>query len=265
MRRKNDRLKLVKKQNSRPVWGKITRFLFRLVLVFVFLFLLQQGETYFRIDKIKVQGADELQRGDIINAAEIREGMSIFLLRENEIAVRIKDRLPWVKKVKISRKLPDTVVVSIDERKPAAYVMAPDGFWLIDNQAVFLEHREHPTNGYPLVAGIDDTLAVPGSPIDCVERKEILQSFFLILPGKTGLEIDHLDLTESYNLIVYTTDGLEIWFGDGEDLDYKLKLIKESISYIDQASEAKLDVRCGKRLVVSGGAVKKDEEKGVDP
>ncbi len=265
MKRKNDHLKLVKKQNNPSAAKKFVRFVFRLALVLGILFLLQQGETFFRVNEIRVEGAGEMQRGDILNAGEISEGMSIFLLREKSAAERMQEQLPWVKQVEISRNLPDTVVITIDERRPAGYVITADGYWLIDNHAVYLDYTEQPTEKYPLISGIDSGNVIAGAPLDSAERRKALQNLFSSLPGENNLEIEKINFEKSYNLIVHTVDGLEIWFGDGEDIDYKLRLIEESISHIDRTAEARLAVRCGNRLVVSGSAVIEDDEKGVVP
>ncbi len=264
MQRKKDHLKLVKKKKEGPVWKKITRFLVRLALILGFLFLIYQVEPFFRISEVKVQGAEEVEKDDIINAAEINRGMSIIFFRDKHIIARIQEQLPRVKQVEINRNLPDTVVIKIDERKPAAYVMADNCFWPIDVQAVCLGCSDQPAEHLPLVVGIEGEMFVPGFPIDCRDRRESLKSLFLYLSGEDALDIKKIEMAESYNLVVYTVDGLEIWLGKGEDLDYKLDLIKKSIPFIDPTAEARLDVRCGKRVVVSGSAVSPKQE-GVDP
>ena len=265
MKQKSDHLKLVENKDRVPAWKRLLRFMTKLALLAGFALLLWQAEAYFRVGEIRVEGAEELDRNEILEAGGISKEMSIFLLREGDAAARIKKELPRAEQVEIKRELPGTVVIAISERQPAGYVMTADGFWLIDSSGVSMAYTDDPKKGYPLISGIEGLKVIPGALIDCPASLEALQNFFSNWSGEGGLEIEQLDLQDSYNLIAYTTGGLEIWFGEGKDMDSKLLLIEKSLPYIDPASEARLDVRGGKRLIVSGSAVIKEEEKGVDP
>ncbi|MFO7951219.1 MAG: FtsQ-type POTRA domain-containing protein [Bacillota bacterium] len=264
MKKKNEHLKLVKNKNKIPFWKKAARFIVRVTVILAFLTLLFYAELFFRVEQVEVEGNSELSSDEVINAGEIEKGMSIILLQENVIAEKIERQEPRAKNVKVNRKLPDTLTVAIEERKPAAYVMTADGFWIIDKNAVPFEYAREANQDYPLISGIDGSLVIPGAPIDCSVRQEVLEAFFAAWPGETGLEAEKLDLRASYNLIVHTIDEMELWLGDDEDMDHKLELIKNSMPYLDREENFRLDVRCGKRLIVSSSVVK-EEEKGVDP
>lgn len=263
MKKEREHLKLVKNSSDRPTWKKAVRFLSKLIIGLIVLFLLKEGEVFFRISEIEVIGADELHTGEILAAAEIEEGISIFLLSEQGIAENIVKELPQAKNVTIKRSLPDKIVISLDEREKVGYVMTADGFWAIDKNAVPFAHTGKATAKHPLISGVDGSLVIPGDPLACSTREEALKSFFSAWPGETRLEVDKIDLSESYNLVAHTTNELEIWFGEGGDMEYKLKLIAKSIPYIDPDENTRLDVRCGNRLVVS--SAKLIEKKGVDP
>ncbi len=264
MKKNNEHLKLVQQESKVPFWKKAARFMVRLAIILAILLLLKYGESIFRVEQVTVQGTGALSDEEIIEAGGIEKGMSIILLRENEVARKIEHREPRAKNVRVQRKLPDTLTITIDERDPAAYVMTADGFWIIDDNAVPFEYAREADRDYPLISGIDGSQVLPGFPVDCPERQEVLTEFFSAWTGKAYLEVEELDLKAGYNLIVHTADDIEIWLGDAEDMDYKLKLIENSMPYIDREENARLDVRCGKRLIVSQSAAK-DEEKGVDP
>ena len=263
MKRENDHLRLVKKRTGQPGWKRGLRFICRLVIIAALILLLRQGETYFRVSDIRVEGALELSSAEIIAAAGIRKGASIFMLKEQTIAGRIQEQLPRVKKVELTRSLPDTVIVNIDERIPAGYVITADGFWLIDSDAVCFAYLAEPVEDYPYISGIDSKLVIPGAPLDCRFRREALQSFFAAWQGSGWLEIKQIDLSDNYNLIIYTAEELEIWLGEGKDMEYKLALVQQSIPHITVEAGTRLDVRSGNRLVVSSSAVEKEKE--VEP
>ena len=263
VKRKSDHLKLVKKSRNLPVWKKVTRFLFRLVLAAVLLVLLRYGETFFRVDEISVEGAEAFSSEEIIAASGIREGISIFLLQEQKISEKIRKQFPRIKEVKLNRNLPDAAVITVSERIPVGYVITTDGFWLIDQNAFCFANAAESTGAYPLISGITEELVIPGALLDCPIRREALQRFFAAWTEGIALEIAEINLDDRYNLIIYTDEGQEIWLGDGRDMESKIALIERSIPYINLDSGTHLDVRSGKRLVAAKSALKIVKE--VDP
>ncbi len=261
--RKNKQLKLAAKSRDLPAWKKAVRFLFRLVLVLALLILLGYGETFFRVGEIIVDGAEEISPGEIIAAAEIRIGMNIFLIQDQAASEKIRKQLPRIKKAEISRSLPDKVVISVSERVPAVYALTNNGFWLIDQDAFCFAYNTEPAAGYPLLVGIEDELIMPGTFLGCPVRREALVNYFLTWPGRAELQIAEINFYNKYNLIVRTVEGLEIWLGDAKEIESKIKLIQSSIPYININPGTHLDVRSGKRLIVSKNAV--TGEKEVDP
>ena len=252
MKKRSDHLKLVK---DKPVHKKRGRKVFRsllfLALFTALIFLLREGESYFRVTDINVVGAYSVTAEELVRAGGITEGNSIFLIRENEVFEGITSEYPVVKAIEISRTLPDSIVINVLERKPVGYLMTADGFWMIDREAVCFSNSGEPIEGLPLITGVEGKMVVPGYPILCSARRELLKSFFNAGIREDWLEIVQIDLTDSYNLVLHTGEGLEIWVGNAADLEQKLKLVKESLLHLPDDVEAKLDVRSGNRLVVS--------------
>lgn len=262
---KSDHIKLVKNKNkAQPGWKRALRFLCKLVIVAVMILLLKEGELFFRINSITVEGSLDISTAELAAAGDINKGTSIFLLNEEIVAEKIKTEYPSVSSVQVKRTLPDQVIVSIDQREPAAYIVTADGYWLIDNSVVPYKNSTEPEEDYIQITGVSGELVVPGIPLNCSFRREILQEFFSAWQNKDGFQIDKLDLNESYNLVAYTVDNLEIWLGNAKNMQQKLDLVELSLPYISKDLEgAKLDVRTGKRLVVSSAAVL--EKREVDP
>jgi len=265
MKDKSDHLKLVKNnKNVLPGWKKALRFLFRLAIVVVIIVLLKEGEQFFRINSITVEGPIEISAVELIETGGINKGRSIFLLSEDRIAEKIKEEFPSVSSVQINRTLPDQVSVIIEQRNPVAYIVTADGYWLIDIGVVPYENFVEPDEDYPSITGISGELVVPGITLNCTQRREILQEFFSNWHKKDRFQVERLDLSESYNLIAYTSENLEIWLGNAKNMQQKMELVELSLPYISEDLDgARIDVRSGKRLVVSSAAVL--EKREVDP
>ncbi len=264
MKKDRDHLKLIKNKNSPSTLKKISRFLIKLVVVVLLFMLLKYGESFFRINHITVDGPAAIDRtAEIVAAAGIEKGASIFLISEEKVATSVQLEFPFLKEVTVSRALPDQVNIHVAERMLAAFVESDGGYWSLDGDAHVFSYTNEYNSEYPLVRGLGGEMVLPDSPLNCPHRKDLLQSFFAIWPGETGLEAATIDLTDNYNLIVHTTDGLEIWFGDARNMESKVKLLQYSIPHFQDKPITHLDVRTGKRLVVSRAAV--ELEKEVDP
>lgn len=264
MKKKTDHLKLVKEKPQPKKRGKkVFRYMLYLLLFIALIFLIREGETYFRIKDIIVTGNNDISSGEIIQAGGLRRDSSIIMLRESTIAEKIISEYPQIKEVTIDRNLPDGIVVTVRERTPAGYIMTADGLWMIDREAFCFSSSGETIEDLPLIVGIEGGKVVPGFPIDCPARREMLKNFFAAGVKGDWLEIEELDLTDSYNLVVKTLDGMEIWLGGSKMLEEKLVLVRESLLHLPDDAERRLDVRSGNRLVVS----KKEliEEKEVDP
>lgn len=263
MNGKREHLRLVGRGGGEPGWKKLVRFIFRLALVLLLLLLVRTGDAYFRVKTIRVVGAVTASPAAVAAAGGIAEGMSMILFREEMAAERITGQLPQVKSARVSRELPHTVIINVDERVPAAYVAVGNGFWLIDSEAVAIFFSRQAEGPYPLIDGIDEKLIVPGLPLGCPSRQKILQAFFSAWPGGLDLELEKINLSSTYNLVLHVAGGPEIWLGDGSNMDQKLYLVGQGLPHVADTAPARLDVRSANRLVVTGRAHILEE--GVDP
>jgi cell division protein FtsQ len=73
----------------------------------------------FRINEVDVEGASPQARVDILRAAAIRPAAPILDLDIAGLR-RTVEQVGWVKSARVVRLLPDTVVISVDQRKPMA-------------------------------------------------------------------------------------------------------------------------------------------------
>lgn len=264
MRKERTPLKLASNKKNPSALKKFCRLFMGLTMVGLLLFLLKHGESLFRVNTIIVQGpAAKDYTAEIIAAAGLEKGASIFLVSEEKVASSVQQQLPFLKEIAVNRTLPDEVTIHVAERLLTAYVESDGGYWIVDGDAHVFSFTTEYNPEYPLIQGLGGEMVLPDSPINCPLRRDLLQGFFVAWPGETGLEAAILDLTDNYNLIVRTTDGLEIWFGDARKMESKVKLLQYSIPHLKGEPASHLDLRSGKRLVVSSSAV--EPEKGVEP
>ena len=105
-------IKEVKKQKKKKRTVKI----FLILILFIALCILLATSEIFNIKKVSVQGLDKLTDKEIISYSNIIIGENIFKTNLAKAEYEI-EKNPYVKTVEVKRKFPNTILVSIEERK----------------------------------------------------------------------------------------------------------------------------------------------------
>jgi len=106
---------------------------------------------YFYVRNIKIRGLRKLPSSKILK--DIPPSTSIFKLNLREISEKIQSER-MVRKVRIMRKLPSTLILEIEERSPYVCVKKEKGFWQVDKEGVVID-KVKDLNGFTLIEGID--------------------------------------------------------------------------------------------------------------
>ncbi len=108
-----------------------------------------------QVAKVEVHGTEHMDELPVYNVALTQVDHSMIDLDLNGLRAQIM-KLGWVADARISRRLPDTLVVDIVERKPVAIWQHEGRLTLVDGQGVMLNGVDPRTMpGLPLVVGPD--------------------------------------------------------------------------------------------------------------
>ena len=105
------------------------------------LYMEMMTSPHLALAKIEVQGVERLSEDVVIAASGLAAGDNVLSLDAEAVEERLR-WLEWVRKVAVERDLPSGVVITIQERVPAA-LLADDGVYLVDEDGhVFKEMAE---------------------------------------------------------------------------------------------------------------------------
>jgi cell division protein FtsQ len=96
------------------------------------------GEAGFAVKRVEVKGLDRMAKLPVYSVALDQESMAMPLVDLEGTRARLL-KFGWIKDARVSRRLPDTLVVDIVERKPAAIWQHNQRLALIDAEGVVLE------------------------------------------------------------------------------------------------------------------------------
>jgi cell division protein FtsQ len=96
------------------------------------------GEAGFRVRSVDVQGIQRMDSKPVFQIALDQKSMAMPLVDVAAIRERLL-KYGWVKDARVSRRLPDTLVIDIVERQPAALWQDQQRLSLIDAEGVVLD------------------------------------------------------------------------------------------------------------------------------
>ena len=96
------------------------------------------GRAGFQVKKVEVVGADRIDRLKLYDIALAQKDRSMAAVDLEDVRADLM-KYGWIKDARVSRRLPDTLVVDIVERTPAAIWQHSGRLSLIDDKGVVLE------------------------------------------------------------------------------------------------------------------------------
>jgi cell division protein FtsQ len=119
------------------------------------------GQAGFRLRKVQVQGASAMAMPDIIRAAGVYKDQPLLGLDLDALRKRV-ETVGWVKEARIARLLPDTLVISVIERRQLAVWQHDGKVAVIDEHGLVIPEAD-PARfaNLPLVVGAGGGEAAP--------------------------------------------------------------------------------------------------------
>ncbi|MXO69144.1 FtsQ-type POTRA domain-containing protein [Altererythrobacter marinus] len=96
------------------------------------------ADAGFEVRKVRVTGVERMNEMKVYERALARRDRPMPLVDLEALRAELLE-LSWVKDARVSRQLPDSLVIDIVERRPHAVLRKPDRLMLIDDSGVELE------------------------------------------------------------------------------------------------------------------------------
>ena len=155
-----------------------------------------------------VEGNQSLQSVEIVRLTVVPGQTS--LLNEEEIMDRLTLQ-PLIESVQLVRKLPNRLLVRVQEREPCALLPVTEGFAVVDREGVYLTRVGHMVDiSRPVITGCEVLPEVlPGQTLPL----ELLLKFLPVLEqmdSETVQLISEVNLAQPEMIKVVSIDGVEI-------------------------------------------------------
>lgn len=213
----------------------------------------------FKAAEVEVKGLNRVDRDGLLQRAGLNPAPNLLALGLNELASRLTSE-PWVRQVKLERRLPNHLLVVVVEREPVAVVTSsmsqgPTSV-LVDEEGVVLKAAgDEDRRRYPVIKGARGPLPSPGSRYDdhaVVSGLAVLQATKdLPLVGRKSLAVIEctypgriiLRGRRSHAVVAVRGGDLERKFARLRTLAEELKRRHGSIEYIDLSFEQRVIIK----------------------
>lgn len=243
------------------------RFLLRLATVAaVVAALVFCAGLYFGVDreKIEVSGAEKYSAATVVEVSGIKESDSVLFINRAQIGYNIMAALPYVNSVRVGIRLPDTVVIQIEELDVAYAAQDQNGSWWLLNAdgRVIDTCKAADAEDYTQILGVQ--LAAPAVGADAVAYEQLPESdengetvpVTVYASERLQTAISIIGYLEEVELIgtvssvdVSQLGDIELWYGtrfqmllgDTSNLYKKVDSLAQTVRKLDEYDTGVLD------------------------
>lgn len=197
-----------------------------------------RNDEKFNITSIEVNELDNYTSEEVILASGVELNTNIFKLSKKDVVSSVKT-LPYVKSVTVTKKLPSTILINIEERveKYTAYAKDSGEYVRLDSEGYVLEIIDVATLSESLILfglNFEDVVEL-GYKLTDIELEKLNSLEKIIEIYSQNQITDKITSVEFKNSYVYLNinDKLSVKLKDNSELEYKIALLKEILKEID--------------------------------
>ena len=199
---------------------------------------------FFKVEHIEVQGAERYTAEEVVAASGVETGSNLFLMDKYEVAGRIRSELSYVESVRIIRKLPSTLSITITESKVAMAIRQEDVLWLISGTGKLVDTATDGSS-YPMITGL--TLKDPrvGSPLQAEneESGRVLLDMLQRLREKNMLpDVQAIHLEDASVITMRYLNRFNVQIPWNADMDYKFNYLLAVVERLEDNEKGTINM-----------------------
>ncbi len=239
-------------------------------------YIFMSHSSRFNLTQIDIEGNHKVSEEEILEKAKIKLGANIFRTDLGRIEGRIRED-DRIKDVWVKRKLPNRVLIEVEEKKPALWINLPDGLYgLSQNQEIIPLEEEDFDRDLPIVGGLaspsvfgkQNQSVMPYKRWPNMKAKFALDFYNTLLDEDSSFSeiISEISLCDETNLVLYLIPrGTQVNMGKG-GLEKKLKRLKAILHYEEKAEHlACIDLRFKDQVVLRKSSQRLVESSSQNP
>lgn len=226
---KTQQTKKRKKSKKKKINKKIIGFISIIILIAIII-ILALTAPIFNITDITVSGNNQISSNMIINLSGLKKGENIFKFNSN-VKQKIKENT-YIETVNIKRKLPGTVMISVEERTVKYQINLINSYVYIDKNGYILENSAEKKD-VPVIVGLsikeDEMMNEKRLKTEDLEK---MNDIIKIIDAAKAINIDNLiteiNTEDKDNYVLYLeSKSKKINIGDTSNLTNKMLYVQK--------------------------------------
>lgn len=194
---------------------------------------------FFRVETIQVTGNSYYDEEEILQACGVATGDNLLTLSRGKISGSIMAPLKYVDSVKVSRQLPDTLIIRITESKPRYAVQDENGnYYLMTAQGKIVEQiTPSAAKEFTMVQELIIVTPAIGEEVQIYAESgdeskakgqlTAMKSLLVAIEEATlGRHVASVQIPSSFKVSVWYEDRFYVELGNTTRIDYKLEYLK---------------------------------------
>lgn len=111
------------------------------------------SSPYMRLEMVDVKGVEQDIRNDLIDMCRLNSDLNILALNMNDLEQQM-EKHPWIRKIKLERKFPNTLIVHAEKHIPSALVVMDKIYYMNQHNEVFKHINDSDPIDFPVITGV---------------------------------------------------------------------------------------------------------------
>ena len=197
----------------------------------------------FSAKEVLLEGCEHYTTSEITQQIGFQTGDNIIFYNTSK-AERLLEEDPYIAEAKLSRRLPDKLVISITERKVRGYVPYMGSYLYIDEEGRVLDTQEAYFDSLPEVKGLQFSYFKLGEVLP-VENEEALLAVLQMSQMMKKYElldvVVEMDVSDPKDIYL-NANQVSIHIGQMSDGDQKIRIMAEIMKTIPEGDRGTLDL-----------------------
>lgn len=227
--------------------GRTSEIVYRSLLVVMicaaFFFI---ASVFFEVKHVEVTGTSKYLPEYVAGLSGVESGDKLLFINKFDISQNLFAELPYVKAVKVRRSFPNTVVIEVTERKPAAKLVSGGLSYVIDEDAYLLDYTALGDEyRLPVINGVAPSTNEPGKQLAFEDplMLESLKGILTELVKSDWIEnIGEINLEKIYNISFSYANRYTVLLGDTSELSRKLSVFEVVLSHLHDTDQGIIDL-----------------------
>lgn len=204
---------------------------------------------FFRVEYVEVTGNVRYTQEEVVEASGVQLEENLFLVDKPTIEREILAQMAYVEQVHITRQLPSTLLIEVEEITTTVMLSQADATWRISLGGKLVERIDNVMPEMPYVSGA--TLLAPsvGTLMTFGEEDYELtlrESLLTLLGALNELEmleqVEYIDLSDSDLLDIEYAGRFTVRIPYGADYMYKLRMLQVVVEQLESNEMGTIDL-----------------------